>query len=388
MKILQVIPYFSQKFGGSVTAPCELSKELAHRNHEVTIITTDYEFDPHFAESIRSQGITVISFPCVVNFGLFLYSPSIKKWLEKNLTDFDAIHLHLFRSYQNAAVRAFAIKYGIPYIVQAHGTVLPFFEKQFLKNCFDVMWGNKILKSAAICIALTKTESDQYTTMGIPKNKIVIIPNGIDISQYRNFSANGEFRSKYHIPENMRIILSLGRIHKIKGIDLLVEAFSQLCRQINNVKLVITGPDGGSLSEIQQQIHELQLDNDVLFTGPLFGKDKLEAYFDSDVFVLASRSEGFPYTVLEAWASGKAVIATNNCGIADIIRNSNAGAIVNFDPVQLKDKIRDFLDNDIERKKIGMNGLTLVINEYEINSIVQKFEFLYVNVKNGAFNVK
>ena len=281
MKILKVIPHFSQKFGGSVTVPCELSKQLIKRNHDITIITSDYGFDPKFAESIRNQGIKVIPFTCKMNLGNFLYTPSMNKWLKKNLKDFDVIHFHLFRSYQNIVVRKFAKKIGVPYIVQAHGVVLPFFEKQFLKKCFDLKWGNKILKDASCCIALTRTELDQYITMGVPEKKIVIIPNGIDITQYSD-STKGNFRSKYFIPENVRIILSLGRIHKLKGIDLLVDAFSLLCSQMNNVKLVIAGPDEGALPELKNQVSKLQIENKVLFIGPLYGKEKLEAYFDSD----------------------------------------------------------------------------------------------------------
>ena len=83
MKILQVIPFFSPKFGGSVTVPYELSRELVKRNHEVTIITTDFGFDSQYAKTLQDAGVNVIPFHCLANVGLFLYSPSIKVWLEK-----------------------------------------------------------------------------------------------------------------------------------------------------------------------------------------------------------------------------------------------------------------------------------------------------------------
>jgi glycosyltransferase involved in cell wall biosynthesis len=380
MKILQVISYFNPKFGGDINICTNLSKQLAKRNHEVTIITTDFSFDLQYADMIRSEGIMVIPFPCVANFGRFIYSPSIKTWLEKNLMEFDVIHIHNYRSHQNVAVRSFAMRYKIPYILQAHGTVLPLFEKLILKKCFDVIWGNKILKNAAICVALTKTESDQYEKMGVPEKKIVIIPNGIDISQYEDLPLRGQFRSKYQIPENVRIILFLGRIHKIKGIDLLVSAFSQLCSQVRDVKLVIAGPDDGSLSQIQQQIRELQIENDVLYTGPLYGKDKLEAYIDADVFVLPSRYEAFPNTILEAWACGTPVIATKNCSISDVIRDTEESAVVDCDPVQMKEKILDLLSNEEKRKKIGMKGKKLVQDNFEITKLVQKIEGIYETI--------
>jgi len=380
MKILQVIPFFSPKLGGSVTVAYELSKELAKRNHEITIITTNFEFDPHYADTIRTEGVTVILFPNIANIGHFIYSPSLQKWLENNLKKFDIIHLHNYRSYQNAMVRKFAVKHGIPYVMQAHGSVPPFFEKEHLKKCFDKMWGNKILHDAAICIASTQMESDQYEKMGVLKNKIVIVPNGIDISRYADLPSHGQFKSKYQIPENVRIILSLGRIHKIKGIDVLVEAFSQILGDMHNVKLVIAGPDGGSVAEIQQQIRELHIEDYVLFTGPLYEKDKLEAYIDADVFVLPSRYDSFGNTLMEAWMCALPVIVTDNCCISSFIKNSDAGIVVDFDPGQIKEKIYDLLNNEEKRKKMGMNGKKLVEENFEITRIIQKFEGIYESI--------
>jgi glycosyltransferase involved in cell wall biosynthesis len=272
------------------------------------------------------------------------------------------------------------MRYKIPYILQAHGTVLPLFEKLFLKKCFDLVWGNKILENAAICVALTKIEVEQYEKMGVDGKKIVIIPNGIDTSQYNDLPLKGEFRSKYKIPENVRIILSLGRIHKIKGIDLLVSAFSDLCNEITDVKLVIVGPDEGYLSKIQEQIRQLHLENDVLVTGPLYGKEKLEAYVDSDVFVLPSRYEAFPNTILEAWACGLPVIATNNCCIADYIRYTEENAVVEFDHVQMKEEILDLINNEEKRKRIGLKGKKLVQENFDITKIVEKIEKIYETV--------
>jgi glycosyltransferase involved in cell wall biosynthesis len=377
MKILHIIPFFAPKFGGTVASVFLLSKELAKRGHNVTIITSDLDYDRNYAKSLEEFGVKVIPFHNVANFGLFIYTPSMKKWLKKNIQQYKIIHLHNFRAYQYISIPNFAFQNNIPYIVQAHGTVLPLFEKLFLKKCFDVMWGNKILKNAALCVALTKTESDQYEKMGVPEKKIVIIPNGIDISQYEDLPSRCQFRSKYQIPENVQIILSLGRIHKIKGIDLLVSAFSRLCSKMSDVKLVIAGPDGGYLPRIQQQIRELQLEKYVLFTGPLYGKDKLEAYIDADVYVLPSRYEAFSYTLLEAWICGTPVIATKNCCLSDTIRYTGNSAIVEFDPVQMQEKILDLLTDEEKRKKIGMKGKKLVQDNFEITKIVQKIEEIY-----------
>ena len=380
MRILQIIPYFTPKFGGSVASVFLLSKELARRGHRVTIITSDLDFDKNYAKSLEDFGVEILPFRHVFNLGLFIYTPSMKRWLEKNIRQYDIIHLHNFRAYQFIIIPDIAARNNIPYILQAHGMVLPFFEKLFLKKCFDLMWGNKILQNAALCVALTKTESEQYEIMGVTEDKIVIIPNGIEIAEYTDLPMRGRFRSKYQIPEHVKIILSLGRIHKLKGIDLLVSAFSQLCSEMSEVMLVITGPDGGNLLQLQQQVHELQLEDYVLFTGPLYGKEKLEAYVDADVYVLPSRYESFSFTLLEAWICGTPVIATNNCCLSDTIRYTGDSTTVEFDPVQMKEKILDLLTHEEKRKEIGMKGKKLVQDNFDITKLIRKIEEIYETI--------
>ena len=375
MKILQVIPYFNPKFGGDVNSTYLLSQKLIARGHEITILTTDFHFDSSYAQQLKP--IDVIPIECSIHVGLFLYSPTINIWLSENISKYDIIHMQNFRSYQNAVVSDYAQKLKIPYILQARGSVLPFFEKQLLKKCFDLIWGNKILKNAAVCIALTKTESDQYEKMGVLKNKIVIIPNGIDISQYADLPPRGRFRLKYKIPENERMILSLGRIHKIKGIDLLVEAFSKIHSHMSDIKLVVAGPNGGSLAQIQQQVRELHLENDVIFAGPLYGKDKLEAYIDADVFVLPSRYETFPNSVLEAWACGTLVIATKKCQILDYIEE--AGYCIEDNPIDLANVMRKIFSEseECETRIKQNNGKRLVQRILNIKNTISQVDYLY-----------
>jgi glycosyltransferase involved in cell wall biosynthesis len=374
VKILHVIPFFSEKFGGSVVSVYRDSKEFALRGHEITIITTQYGFNEEYANKLRQFGVQILAFPYLFCVASFIFSPKMKKWLSCEIGKYDIVHLNNFRSYQNFITMKFALKENIPYILQAHGDV-PYVYKKSLKRLFDIFLGNKILINATRCIALIQTESDQYIKVGVPKNKIIIIPNGIDISQYEDLPPRGNFRSKYQIPESERIILSLGRIHEIKGIDLLVEAFSQICCQINNVKLVIAGPDGGFLSQIKQQVCELHLENYVIFIGPLYGKDKTEAYVDADVFVMPSRYEIFGNTVLEAWACRTPVIVTKGCLISDIVEN--AGYVTAFDSKELKEVILRTFTDDKGRIKNVNSGLTLIQNEFNSITIIDRLENLY-----------
>ena len=146
MKILQVIEFFNPKFGGSVNVCFNLSNELAKLGHEITIITTDMEFDEKYAESIKRDGVKVLNFKCIFNLSSFLYSPSMKKWLNSHIKEFDIIHIHNFRTYQNILIQKYAKKFNIPYILQAHGSLPLIIEKRGLKRLYDLLWGGKDFK--------------------------------------------------------------------------------------------------------------------------------------------------------------------------------------------------------------------------------------------------
>jgi glycosyltransferase involved in cell wall biosynthesis len=374
MKILQVLPFFTPARGGSATAPYNISKHLAKRGHEVTVFTTDFEFDEEYAKSLDS--VRVVPFHCITNVGLMLISPTMKRQLKKEIKDFDVIHMHNFRSYQNIIVHRYARKCGVPYVLQAHGSVLPFFQKQRLKKIFDLFFGYKILRGASKVIALTKTEVEQYKKMGVDEDKIEIVPNGIDLSEYENLPERGGFRKKYSISDDEKIILYLGRLHKIKGVDLLVKAFADLIKELDDVRLVIAGPDDGFLSTLKGQIDDLKIGDRILFTGPLYERDELEAYVDADVYVLPSVYEIFGITVIEACTCGTPVIVTDRCGIADVV-GGRVGCVVGCDKNQLRDAIFKVLSDERLRGRFGEEGKEMVREEFGWDMIVRKIEGIY-----------
>ena len=378
MKILQVVQFFTPSCGGSVKSTNNLSKGLAKLGHEVTIITTDFKFDKEYAKSIEKEGVTVIPFHCLANIGSFLISPNIKKWFKENIENFDMIHMNNFRSYQNNVGYRYAKKYDIPYILQAHGSVLPFFTKQKLKKLYDVIWGYDILRNASKVIALTKIEAEQYKKMGVNADKIEIIPNGVDLSLFDRLPAKGTFRDKYGISADTKIVLYLGRLHKIKGIDLLIAAFSEVQKEVPVSKLMIVGPDDGCLHTLQRKADLSKASHNIIFTGPLYGKDKFAAYVDAYVYVLPSVYEAFPNTVLEAWACGTPVIVTDRCGIADVV--DKIGYVVEYEKSQLTDAILELLRCDDLRVELGAKGKKLMKEEFNLDDLVKKFEKVYLNL--------
>jgi len=382
MKILQVIPAFypAHAYGGTVEVAYHISKELVRRGHEVTVYTSDSLDKYHRQKSRISEvdGIKVYYFKTPSNrlaWNRLVFTPGMRLQLSKEIKNFDTIHLHGFRNFQNIPAHHYAKKYSIPYVLQAHGSLPRIIKKQRLKKLYDWVWGNKILKDASKVVALTRTEAEQYKKMGVDEDKIEIVPNGIDLSKFENLPEKGEIRRKYLIEDDEKVILYLGRIHKIKGIDLFVKAFADLAAELDNVKLVIIGPDDGFLSMLKAQIEDLKMDDKILFTGPLYERDKLEAYVDADVYVLPSVYETFPVTVLEACACGTPVIITDRCGIADIV--DKVGCVVEYDKDQLRDAMFKIWSEEELRRKLGVEGGRLVREEFGWDKIVRRLESIY-----------
>lgn len=376
MKILQVISRFNPLLGGTVYVISNLSKHLVQLGHDVTILTTDTRFDDHFAHEVQKSGVKIVKLHAFFNVGLFIYSPDIKKWLDGNIKDYDIIHLNAARAYQNNIVATYARRYNVPYVIQTHGSLPRIMKMRRLKYLYDLVWGNSLLNNCVFFIALHRREEQQLIGIGIDKEKIEIVPNGFDLPEYIGLPSKGEFRKKYSISKNMQVILFLGRINEIKGIDLLVSAFADLILELENALLVIVGPDDGFMPNIKKQIHDLQIENNVLITGPLYGVEKVEAFIDSDLYVLPSIYETFPISVLEAFSYGVPVIITDRCGLADII-DKKAGYVVGYDKDQLKSAIiRTLRDNDLKRSFVE-EGKRLVRNSFNWGVISREVEYIY-----------
>jgi len=224
-------------------------------------------------------------------------------------------------------------------------------------------------------------EAEQYRGMGVPEEKIAVIPNGIDLSEYADLPPKGCFKKKFIIDEDEKIVLYLGRIHRIKGIDILVKAFANIVEKLDDVKLVVVGPDDGYLGELEALTKALEIENNVLIAGPLYGGDKLEAYVDADVYVLPSRYEIWGMTVLEACACGKPVVASRLGGLMDLVVDGVTGYL--FEPrdvEQLTKHILSLLNDHNRAGGMGLRGKHFVKENFEIEKVVNRLEQLYLKI--------
>jgi glycosyltransferase involved in cell wall biosynthesis len=389
LRILMVTSTFPpRRFGGVTGVSFALARKLAQRGHQVTVYTTDAGDSEHArlkVENVASfDGLEVHYFRNISNLLALkyrLFTPiSCLPTLRSEINHFDIVHFHDYRSLFSIFGSYFAKSSGIPYVIQAHGSVpkAPAQQKGLLvyaRYVSDTVINEGVIRNASRAIALTQSEALAYENVGVEKGKVVIIPNGLDLSQFAKLPARGQFRERYGIESHEKIVLFLARINKIKGLALLLNAFCGLEKEVEGIRLVIAGPDDGYLAQLKEDITRLGITDKVLLTGPLYNKAKLEAYVDADAYVLPSSYDTFPLTVIEACACGAPTIVTNRCGVADAIRE--VGYVVDYDTNQLQSAIHGVVTNAALRETMKERGPVMVRERYDLEKIIDDLESLY-----------
>lgn len=190
------------------------------------------------------------------------------------------------------------------------------------------------LKQADLIITVSHDLKTKIQNLGIDERKIKIIPNGVDISQFRPLPEN-ELEEILPFEKSGRIILTVGALRRVKNQKFLIEAFSQIVslEKYKDLKLIIVG-SGYQKDLLEKQIANLDLSHRVFLVGAVPNDKLVHWYNHADLFCLPSLNEGCPNVLLEALACHVPVIATKVGGIPDILSSENLGILA--EPSSLK----------------------------------------------------
>ena len=364
MRILNVTqsyaPFF--EFGGPPVKVRALSRELARRGHQVTVLTADWKLEARFhggeppAGTTRSLfgwrqddgGVQSIYLPTWLSYRALSWNPAVKRFARARLQNFDVVHIFGLYDLLGPAIAAQCRAFNIPYVVEPIGMFLPIVRSFWKKRVYHSMFGREMLAGARFLIATSKQEADELVSGGIPREKIFLRRNGVEVPA--KMPARNAFRTKHSIAPGSKVILFLGRLSSKKSPDLLLEAFSALgagLLQNQDARLVFAGPDDEDLQKsLSQSADRLGVATRVLFTGPLFDTAKWEAYRDADVFVLPSQNENFGNTAAEAVSAGTPVVVTEGCGVAPLLADT-AGLVVTHDVTAVSQALQSLLTDPV-----------------------------------------
>jgi glycosyltransferase involved in cell wall biosynthesis len=394
LKILHVAYIYPPRLDvadGITAVVYNVTKELAKRGHEVDVLTSDI-LDLHGNRSLSSghsvvNGVNVYYAKSLWRSKTFIVTPSVFSLLSKKLFNYDIIHIHDCRSFQGISTFLLAKMKNVPYVFQPHGSYLSQSSvspsKKVVKMALDNVTSDRLFRGASKVIALSQIEAEEYRRIGIPNGKIAIVPNGIDLSNYSDLPVAGSFRKKFGIEEKTKMVLYLGRVHKTKGIDILIKAYAYLIGMMMGSKtiLVITGPDDGYLAKARLLASSLGVSSSVLFTGHVDEKDKLSALTDADVFLTPSFS-GFPMTFLEACAMGTPIVTTTLGDTLEWI-NGNVGYVTSPTIADIANAVKMLISNVELANVFSRNCVSITRSKFSIETVVDKLEQVYAEVANA-----
>jgi glycosyltransferase involved in cell wall biosynthesis len=356
-----------------------LCRGLAKLGHEVTLFTADR---PPKWQTLRSrkieektekrEGFTVHRLKTGPEVGIVPLIPSLFQILIK--MKFDIIHAHDFYAASSFYGAIASRAKGTPFILTQHNDQLPSKIANALLYLFDgYTLGRYVLSHAQKIIALNTAIKAHLIAMGTDESKIEIIPNAVDISLFSSCCKN-LLETKWGI--SRPVILFVGRLVKDKGVEHLLQAFSEVVEEIPEAKLVIVGkgPQEKALKKLQES---LELTH-VFFLGPVETKFMPNIYAGCDVLVLPSSHEPFGNVVIEAMAAGKPVIGSYVGGIKNTIVHGETGYHVQpGNSKQLSTYIIRLLEDASLRKSLGENARKMAFSNYNIELLLEKTEKIY-----------
>lgn len=351
-------------------------KGLAQRGHEVTLYTSNSDADFEFMNSLN--GVKVHPFKNLSVVAGFCITPDIFAAIKRDITSFDIIHLHCQRSLQHWPIVYKAKQFGVPYIIDSHGST-PIMGKSIAKRAYDVLLGHYIYNGASHYIAQSELGKREYMALGIAPEKISIVaPLPFPVGDFDRTVDAGLFRQQFGIPSNKHIILSMGRLHRIKGVDRCIDGFHKLLETKNDVVLAIAGADSGDLARLKDKVNKLGIGNSVIFVGHLWGDTKLSALSSVDMLVQTSLYEQEAWCPFEAVLCGTPIIVSAHTGAGAEVRSLDAGYLADIDnPYDIANKMLYILENPDKARAKARKAADYLRREATVEKVVEKYEAVY-----------
>lgn len=358
--------------GGAGNATFYLLKEFAkNKNVQIDLVTSSAKgyrkekfsdnINVYFLDIGKKGDLHNQSIKDLLRYSWKSYQFS-KKLLEQNQYDLT----HAFFSIPSGFV---AMLLGIPFVVSLRGSDVPFYsEKYKYLDLFFFQWLNKIIWWKAKNVIANSSDLRGLAYKTYSKKKIEVIYNGVNIDEFQLKEKDKEEQDNFNI-------LSTSRLTKRKGLIYLLKAVKNLVPKYPQIRLNLVG-GGDQREESEKFVEENNLKQNIGFKG-LINHDKIiKEYNNSDVFVLPSFNEGMSNSLLEALASGLALISTDTGGAKDLIDEAN-GFIVETGSVEvIEEALEKLLKNKAKLKSMQKSSRQKSFN-FNWSKVAEKYLEIY-----------
>ena len=357
LKILHVVADLDPARGGAGTACLGMAKVMARRGHQVRIVTTDRGYGPAPLQQDHTLEIEALPGSWPAFFGT---SWPLWRRLREIVPKMDVVHLHALYLFHDWAAARFCWRHGISYVVTPHGALDPFIYRRhrWRKLIVEAAFQNEVSRRAS-GLQFTTAEEWRLARPQAANARGCIIPIGIDLDAFDRLPSRAALRARYSMIGDRRVVLFLGRLSFKKGIDIVIRAFSEIARERDDVFLVIAGPDDGMRASAEALVAECGIAGRCLFTGMVSGEEKRVVLGGSDFFLLASLSENFGISVVEAAACGIPVAISDRVNLWREFRDAQAGLTAPPTVPDFARQLRFLLENPEAAADIGRRGAEL-----------------------------
>ena len=352
LKISQTFAYFDRE--GRTVHVRELGRSLVQRGHRVTVVTSSYS--PLRSVASRDiDGVEVIYLRPLAMFRTLSVDPGILPLALRRVGEFDLVHIYGVYDLLGPVTAYVCRRRGVPYILEPMGMYPPIVSGVVGKRLYHAILGRRVIRGAARLIAVSEQERSDLLGVGLDPDRVIVRRNGVDIESLSPANGRDGVRMRWGLDGDAPVVLFLGRLAPVKGIEDLISAFA--AAGSGSARLVLAGPEEEASYRrlLEEQAKQLGVSDRVRFVGPLYGEDKAAALRTADVFVLPSVKENFGIAAVEAMACGTPVIVTDRCGLAPLVQD-RAGLVVQRGGSFLSDAIESLLSDRSLAERLGARG--------------------------------
>ncbi|MDY6776557.1 MAG: glycosyltransferase family 4 protein [Candidatus Nanohaloarchaea archaeon] len=371
MKVLMPTwEYPPNKVGGVASHCGDLSRELAERGHEVTVVTYGEDEGVEHDEGVEVHRVSTGDADDVVEWTQLL-NHGMRNEIARLDGDFDLVHAHDWTSVPSAVSSRHM--FDIPLVFTLHSTERgrSGIHSDMSRMINDLEWYGTYESDATITVGSDLKEEVGHHFQ-VPEDKLHHIPNGVDYGRFQDSDGvAGRYTEDWE-----HLVLFVGRLCHQKGVGDLVDAVPQVLHEREDVKFVVAG--GGNVEGYRSQAEELGVGHKVDFPGYVPEDHLVDLYGSADLTVMPSRYEPFGIVALESMAAGTPVVGSHVGGIKDTVTHEwNGLHTYPGNPESIKWGVEMGLQDETWREWMGKNAKETVQEDYRWDRIADRTAEIY-----------
>jgi len=356
--VVVIIGRFHPFWGGAEIRMKQIAEALTSRGFKFTILTR--RLSPNVVAHESLDGLEIYRLPKRT----FLFHHAVRQWLKKNQSRIDIVHTIRTDKFGESGAWAHQ-KLGIPHITdiitnEAHRMLRE-------HNYFGNRLWRKIMADTDIIHSINKENISFLISRGVPETQLWYQPNAVNPELFPFFD--------HPTSENALTVLYCGRFERLKGTDVLINAWKALPVELmSKTRLVLAGAGKWEkkIRDLASEIPNIEL------PGAVSRAKILEYYAEAQIYIHPSRYEGFGNAILEAMASGLPVIATEVGGIPDFVQSEVNGLLVRPDNAEsLTEALIRLIENPALRQKMGRESRRIAVADFTFDRLFEAFETKY-----------